>query len=121
MKKDKQGRYICKICKKPTLKGDLDRCDGMCHKCWDEQEVYQIFDNGRYKKLEMENLWDWFMEDQKRKLYGLLLCIYKNHKRIALVKLNGAWDDYPEFLETDIYPKHIRLILKILNKNRLKR
>jgi len=112
--KDKLDRYICKICKKLTNKKDLDRCDGMCDNCWDKQDIYQVFKNGKYKKLEMENLWDWLSSDVNNELYGIFLMIYKNHNRIAIARIDGGVDSYNEYLETDLFPVHVKTMCKIL-------
>ena len=110
--KDKFNRYICNICKKPTPKKELE--DKMCRGCWDKQEVYQIFKNGKYKKLIMESLWDWLNFDEKRELFGVFLIVYQNHNHISIVRIDGNVGDYNEYLETDIFPVHIKTMCKIL-------
>lgn len=109
-------RYLCRICGRYDLKSDLERCNGMCNKCCDEQDVYQIFTNGKFKKVEIDNLWGWLMEDGSRKLYGIFLIVYKNHKGISLVRMNGCYDDNHEFVETELFQIQVKTINEILQK-----
>ena len=106
--------YICRICNKNDYKKSLERQEGMCMECYEKEDVYQIFNNGKYKKLKIDNLWNSVMHDSSKKLYGLFLCIYKHHKGITLTRFDGGTDDNPEFIETDLFPRHIKTIMKIL-------